>query len=128
MKHPSAKAEHHNTHYLYSVSTVSETGSTDLNPISDHGSESMFIIFTGNSSAMMNLDARSSGLLALDSLHSTLEFTGTKVQESCLSTVQEALVENQKLTLKAAFLKKNGSPLWNQKGGSITFYNPKSQF
>ncbi|XP_058267922.1 uncharacterized protein zgc:66474 isoform X2 [Hemibagrus wyckioides] len=100
VKHPSAKAEHHTTHYLYSVSTVSETGSTDVNPISDHGSESMSIIFAGNSSAMMNLDAKTSGPLALDSLHSTLEFTGTKVQESCLSTVQEALVENQKLTLK----------------------------
>ncbi|XP_017315428.1 uncharacterized protein zgc:66474 isoform X4 [Ictalurus punctatus] len=78
------KAEHHTTHYVYSVSPVSETGSTEVNAIPDHGSESLSILYTGNSSAMMTLDSECSEPLILDSLHNALEF-----QESCPCTVQE---------------------------------------
>lgn len=95
---PSPKAEHHTTHYLYSISPVSETGSTAVKPVPDHGSKSLSIFYSGNSSGMMNLDSESSGPLILDSLPSVLEYTSTSVQESCSSTVEGALVENQKLT------------------------------
>ncbi|XP_047656533.1 uncharacterized protein LOC113638042 isoform X2 [Tachysurus fulvidraco] len=95
VKRSSAKAEHHTTHYLYSVS---ESGRTYVNPIPDHGSESLSVIYTGNSSTMMNLDAKSSGPLILDSLCSALEFTDIPVQEFCPHNGQEALVKNQILT------------------------------
>ncbi|XP_060749319.1 uncharacterized protein LOC132861742 isoform X2 [Tachysurus vachellii] len=95
VKHSSAKAEHHTTHYLYSVS---ESGRTYVNPIPDHGSESLSIIYTGNSSTMVNVDAKSSGPLILDSHCSALEFPGIPVQEFCPRNVQEALVKNQILT------------------------------
>ncbi|XP_026771954.3 uncharacterized protein zgc:66474 isoform X2 [Pangasianodon hypophthalmus] len=95
---PSPKAEHYTTHYLYSISPVSETSSTERNPIPDHGSESLSIVCTGNSSAMMNLDSECSGPLVLDSFHGALEHSCTPVQESCPSVVQEALTENQNVT------------------------------
>lgn len=89
LHHPTAKAERHNTRHLYSVSPVSETGSTEINQIPDHGSGCLSILYPGNSSAM-NLDSKSSGPLVLDSLHSVWACTGT--------TVQEAHVESKKLT------------------------------
>lgn len=92
----SPKAERDTTHYLNSVSPISEAVSTKINPIPDHGSDNLSILYAGNSSEMMNLDSESSGPLILDSLHSVLECTSTPVQESCPSTVQEALVENPK--------------------------------
>lgn len=92
---PSPKAEHHTKHYLYSVS---QTASTEMNPIPDHGSESLSILHTGNSSAMMNLDSETSGPVVPDFVHSAPECTSTPAQESCSSTVQESLVKNKKLT------------------------------
>lgn len=94
---PSPKAERHTTHYLYSISPVSEAGNTARNPIPDHGSESLSILYAGKSSALMNLDSNSSGPLILNSLHSALEYTHSLVQESCPSTVQDSLVRNKKL-------------------------------
>lgn len=95
---PSPKAEQHTTHYLYSISPVSETGNTEVKPIPNHGSNSLSIFYSGNSSGMMTLDSESSGPLIQDSLNSALEYTSTSVQESCSSTVEGALVENQELT------------------------------
>lgn len=89
---PSPKAQYYTTHYLYSLSAVSGTLSAEVNPIPDQGS----ILFTGNSSAMMNLE--SSGPLTIESFDSAIEYTDTPGQESCPSTVQEDLVENQNFT------------------------------
>lgn len=91
----SPKAEHHTKHYLCSIS---QTGSTEMNPIPDHGSESLSILHTGNSSAMMNLDSETSGPAVPDCVHSARECTSIPAQESCSSTVQESLVKNKKLT------------------------------
>lgn len=91
--HPLPKADHHTTHYLYSISPVSETGSSEINPIPDHGSLSIF--HTCKSSVLLNLDSKSSGPLLLDSSHSALECTSTSLQEPCSSKLQEALVENK---------------------------------
>ncbi|XP_046722108.1 uncharacterized protein zgc:66474 isoform X2 [Silurus meridionalis] len=92
------KAETHTTHHLYYVSPVSQTGSTDINPVPDQGSESLSILYTDNSTATRILDSETSGTLILDSLHSALEYSCAPLQESCPSTVHHVLVENQKLT------------------------------
>lgn len=78
-----ANAEHGNKHYLYSV----PPGGAELNPIPDHASGSLSILYPSNSSAM-NLDSESSGALVLESHHSVCECT----------TVQKAHVQSKRLT------------------------------